>query len=123
MGGGDVAMMDEEDEFDGEGFGEEEHVEKKVKNNKTAKKEKKKKQKFDPTDLGSLLADAEEFAHLIDENEDSGGTDAVANRDNASKKQLKWEMNRENFMKGKTWKKKQGKGKKDFKAVKYKKKK
>merc|ERR1711874_453622 len=79
-GGGDVAMMDEEDEFDEEGFGEEEeeeeHVEKKVKNNKTAKKEKKKKQKFDPTDLGSLLADAEEFAHLIDENEDSGGTDA-----------------------------------------------
>merc|ERR1711913_112097 len=86
-------------------------------------KKKKKSAKFDPNDLGSLLADAEEFAHLIDENEDSGGTDAVATRDNASKKQLKWEMNRENFMKGKTWKKKQGKGKKDFKAVKYKKKK
>ncbi len=27
---------------------------------------------FDPNDLQSLLADAEEFSHLMDENEESG---------------------------------------------------
>jgi len=135
--GDDIDMMAGEEEFDEEGFGEgddemeEEAVQEAAKTvvAKAAKGKKKKKlAKFDPNDLGSLLADAEEFAHLIDENEDSGGTDAVANRDNASKKQLKWETNRENFMKGKNWKKKphiakRGKGKKDFKTVKHKKRK
>ena len=71
-----------EEEFDEEGFGEgddemeeEEAVQEAAKTvaAKAVKGKKKKKlAKFDPNDLGSLLADAEEFAHLIDENEDSG---------------------------------------------------
>jgi len=146
---------DEDDEFDEEGFGDEEafgtdeddDMEETVpvQVGKTKKKDKKKMEvapvvkkkktkfpKFDPNDLGSLLADAEEFAHLIDENEDTGGTESMANPDKASAKQLKWESKRDDFMSGKDWKKK-GKGeggkfskskngKKDFRSSKSKRK-
>merc|ERR1712025_611439 len=121
-------MDDGDDDFDEEGFGDEENdpedstVSKiKVK----AKKGKPKFPKFDPNDLSSLFADAEEFAHLLDENEDEGMGTSVATKDKASKKQLKWEDNRENHMKGpQSWKnKKKGKkpgggGAKNFKKSK-----
>ena len=31
-----------------------------------------KRSRFDPNDLSSLLADAEEFSHLLEQNEDEG---------------------------------------------------
>lgn len=131
----EMVYDDDDDEFDEEGFGEEgfgsdddnsdstdQAVEVKVGKKKDQKKKemapvvKKKKMKFpkfDPNDLGSLLADAEEFAHLIDENDDTGGTHSMANPDKASAKQLKWESKRDDFMSGKDWKKKgKGEGKK-----------
>jgi len=145
---------DGDDEFDEEGFGDEEAFgtdeddemeetvpvqvgktknkeKKKMLEAPPAKKKKTKFPKFDPNDLGSLLADAEEFAHLIDENDDTGGTHSMANPDKASAKQLKWESKRDDFMSGKDWKKK-GKGggkfskskggKKDFRSSKSKRK-
>ena len=110
--------LDEEgfgaDDFDEEGFGEDDEVEDNTvsKIKVKAKKGKPKFPKFDPNDLSSLFADAEEFAHLLDENEDEGMGTSVATKDKASKKQLKWEDNRENHMKGpQSWKNKK-KGKK-----------
>ena len=73
------------------------------------KKGKTKFPKFDPNEFSSLFADAEEFAHLLDENDDEGMGTNVANKDKASKKQLNWEDNRENYMKGgQSWKNKKG---------------
>merc|ERR1719318_1814211 len=118
-GGDDDDDLDEEgfggdDDMDEEGFGDDDQDEdqpvSKIRMN--PKKTKMKFPKFDPNDLSSLFADAEEFAHLLDENEDDGMTTSVSNKDKASKKQLNWEDKRENYMKGgQSWKNK-NKGKK-----------
>ncbi|XP_075391429.1 CCAAT/enhancer-binding protein zeta isoform X2 [Tenrec ecaudatus] len=59
----------------------------------------KKKRRFDNS---SLFVSAEEFGHLLDENMgskfDSIGMNAMANRDNASFKQLKWESDRDDWL-------------------------
>jgi len=104
----------DEDDLDEEGFGEDNDDEDKTvsKIKVKPKKVKTKFPKFNPNDLSSLFADAEEFAHLLDENEDDGMATSVSNKDKASKKQLNWEDNRENHMKGgQSWKNK-NKGKK-----------
>jgi len=123
--------LDEEgfgaDDFDEEGFGEDDIDDEDEPTSKIQIKPKKVKTKFpkfDPNDLSSLLADAEEFSHLIDENEDEGLASSVSNKDKASKKQLSWENSRENFMPGgQSWKnknqgKKMGGGNKNFKKSK-----
>ncbi|CAH0697721.1 unnamed protein product [Spodoptera exigua] len=54
-------------------------------------------------DLGSLFASAEEFSTLLEEtatNKKQGSSQAVANTDNASSKQLAWEDNRDRWIKG-----------------------
>lgn len=60
---------------------------------------KKKKKSFDDS---SLFVSAEEFGHLLDENMgskfDNTGMNAMANRDNASFKQLKWEAERDDWL-------------------------
>merc|ERR1712029_546142 len=99
---------DEEDELDEEGFGgsDDDDDEPPAKKSKP-KFAKMKFKKFDPNDLSSILADAEEFSHLIEENDaDAGTSSSVANKDKASKKQISWESNNENFMKGQNWKNK-----------------
>ena len=89
--------------FDEEGFGasDEEEEEKPVPKSKGKKKQK--FGKFNAADLSSLLADAEEFSHLIEENDDSGMANSLANKDKASKKQLSWEKDNDNFMKKGKW--------------------
>ena len=62
--------------------------------------------KFNVNDLSSILADAEEFSHLIEENEDGGTSASVGNKDKASKRQLSWERGNEDFMRGQNWKQK-----------------
>merc|ERR1712029_862412 len=100
---------DEEDELDEEGFGgsdDDDDDEPPAKKSKP-KFAKMKFKKFDPNDLSSILADAEEFSHLIEENDaDAGTSSSVANKDKASKKQISWESNNENFMRGQNWKNK-----------------
>merc|ERR1712025_1475224 len=103
-----------EDDFDEEGFGDEENDPEDSSVSKVkvkGKKGKTKFPKFDPNDLSSLFADAEEFAHLLDENEDEGLGTSVSNKDKASKKQLNWEDKSDRSMKGsQSWKnKKKGK--------------
>ncbi|XP_072934017.1 CCAAT/enhancer-binding protein zeta isoform X2 [Epargyreus clarus] len=54
-------------------------------------------------DLGSLFASAEEFSTLLEEtatNKKQGSSQAVANTDNASTKQLAWEDKRDRWIKG-----------------------
>lgn len=50
----------------------------------------------------SLFVSAEEFGHLLDENMgskfDNIGLNAMANKDNASLKQLRWEAERDNWL-------------------------
>ncbi|XP_064489791.1 CCAAT/enhancer-binding protein zeta-like [Ornithodoros turicata] len=57
--------------------------------------------------LNGLLASAEQFSHLLDENATSGvdttSTKALSNKDNASVKQLKWEMERDAWVRGQDW--------------------
>ncbi|XP_004686350.1 PREDICTED: CCAAT/enhancer-binding protein zeta [Condylura cristata] len=61
----------------------------------------KKKKKRDFND-SNLFVSAEEFGHLLDENMgskfDNIGMNAMANRDNASFKQLKWEAERDDWI-------------------------
>merc|ERR1712083_1224281 len=97
FGGGDS------DDFDEEGFGEEEQDDEpslmrlpEKPNAKKGKQKKAKFPKFDPNNLESILADAEQFSHLIEENDDDAGlTSSVSNSDKAGKKQLAWERKRE----------------------------
>merc|ERR1711879_363825 len=110
---GDVDAEDDLDEegfgenlFDEEGFGasDDDEEEEPVLKSKGKKKPKAKFGKFNAADLSSLLADAEEFSHLIEENDDTGMASSLATRDKASKKQLSWEKDNDNFMKaGKEW--------------------
>ncbi|XP_070382583.1 CCAAT/enhancer-binding protein zeta isoform X2 [Dermacentor albipictus] len=57
-------------------------------------------------DLSKLVASAEEFSHLLEEN--AGGVDtttsqAVSNKDKASAKQLRWERDRDAWVRGEDW--------------------
>ncbi|KAL6095491.1 cebpz [Pungitius sinensis] len=65
-----------------------------------SKRGKKKKGKTD----AAMFVSADEFGSLLDENAgskfDSIGLNAVANRDKAGLKQLKWEANRDDWMRG-----------------------
>merc|ERR1712083_784309 len=93
------------DDFDEEGFGEEEEDQDKVSKplrqieksiSKKGKQKKQKFPKFDPNNLDSILAEAEQFSHLIEENDDDAGlASSVSNSDKAGKKQLAWERKRE----------------------------
>ncbi|KAI8788116.1 CCAAT/enhancer-binding protein zeta [Biomphalaria glabrata] len=58
---------------------------------------KKKKKK---TDTSDLFASAEQFAHLLDEENDTlqGGSSDLLNRDKSAKKQLAWEMDRDRWL-------------------------
>merc|ERR1712037_319568 len=93
---------EDSDDFDEEGFGEEEQDDDEmskpspITNSKKGKQKKTKFAKFDPNNLESILADAEQFSHLIEENDDDAGlTSSVSNSDKAGKKQLAWERKRE----------------------------
>lgn len=59
----------------------------------------KKKRDFDDS---NLFVSAEEFGHLLDENMgskfDNIGMNAMANKDNASLKQLRWEAERDDWL-------------------------
>ena len=96
----------EDDEFDEEAFGEDDEDMASTFKAPKQKKAKMKFAKFDPHDLSSVLADAEEFSNLIEENDDAGTSSSVVNRDKASKRQLHWEKDNEDFMKGQKWKSK-----------------
>ena len=65
------------DDFDEEGFGEEEQEDDEMSKpssiTKKGKQKKAKFAKFDPNNLESILADAEQFSHLIEENDDDAG--------------------------------------------------
>ena len=102
----EMDIDNDEDEFDEEGFGEDSDEEESLTTLKTSKPKKAKMKfgKFNPNDLSSILADAEEFSHLIEENDDGGTSSSLATKDKASKKQLKWEKNNDDFMKSKKWK-------------------
>merc|ERR1712059_19203 len=114
MDDGDMDLDEEgfggsdEDDFDEEGFGGDDvEDDDKFTVKLKAKPKKTKFPKFDPNNLESILADAEEFAHLLDENDDGGQTESVANTDKANKKQLAWEKDRDTNMKGgNNWKSK-----------------
>merc|ERR1712059_228241 len=112
----DIAMDDGDMDLDEEGFGgsdeegfggDDVEDDDKFTVKLKAKPKKTKFPKFDPNNLESILADAEEFAHLLDENDDGGQTESVANTDKANKKQLAREKDRDTNMKGgNNWKSK-----------------
>lgn len=115
---------DSDDEFDEEGFGEEDsESEDEVQPKKMDKLTRMRKKFSVPKkggDLSSLLASAEEFADMIDENQDDmdlGGSEAMSTiTDRAGLKQLKWEKNRNNLQNSRSnWAKKSKTGGKTFK--------
>ncbi|OWF52318.1 CCAAT/enhancer-binding protein zeta-like [Mizuhopecten yessoensis] len=70
--------------------------------------------------LSSIFASADDFSHLLDETAasklDMTTSNAVSNKENASEKQLKWEMEREKKMSGREdWRKLKNRSKKPFK--------
>ncbi|CAN7995585.1 unnamed protein product [Ixodes hexagonus] len=74
--------------------------------------------------MSGLLASAEQFSHLLDENASAGvdttSAQALSNKDKASVKQLKWEMNRDAWVRGHDWRSRKrkfgGSGKRGGKA-------
>merc|ERR1740131_172481 len=86
------------------------HPKKKAK--KECKQRKQKGEKRNSTGMASLLADAENFSQMLETKDNEGTIASVSTKDKASAKQLKWEQERENSMKGREhWKR----GKKNFK--------
>lgn len=74
---------------------------------KTVKPGKPGKAKDKAFNMSGLLASAEEFSHLLEDNS-AGGLDltssqAMSNKDKASAKQLKWEANRDAWVRGEDW--------------------
>ena len=71
---------EDSDGLDEEGFGEDEGDDEQTKQlpdkslSKQGKQKKTKFPRFDPNNLESILADAEQFSHLIEENDDDAGT-------------------------------------------------
>lgn len=96
---GEPALSGDEEELLLEDSDEDEHVD-------VSKQESKGKSKLKlkgTDDLGSLFASAEEFSSLLEEtasNKKQGSSQAVANTENASGKQLAWEENRDRWIKG-----------------------
>jgi len=89
----DINFSDDEDE--------DQPPKKKSKKLKTSKK----RAVFDGGDLSGLLADAEEFSHLLEQNDDAGTSSSVSTKDKAGPKQLKWEEKTNAHMKGNKWSK------------------
>merc|ERR1712200_159192 len=87
---------------------EDDYVPLKKKAKKETKQKKHKVKKRNTTDMTSLLADAESFSQMLEANDNEGTIASVSTKDKASAKQLKWEQERDNFMKGR----RQWKGKK-----------
>ncbi|BFZ11566.1 hypothetical protein BsWGS_14605 [Bradybaena similaris] len=78
-----------------------------------------KKQKNSKFDTADLFASAEQFAHLLEEDAESGqislgGMGDLRNKDKAAQKQLKWEADRDRWVAGK--KNRHNSHKKDFKT-------
>jgi len=67
-------------------------------------KKKSKKGRMEGSDVSSMFASAEEFAHLLENSKASRGGRYDVKREGASDKQLKWEEKKE----GKNWNKKRG---------------
>ncbi|XP_077493721.1 CCAAT/enhancer-binding protein zeta-like [Amblyomma americanum] len=87
----DIEFSDEDDDFGTES---------------KPSKQKPAKGKAKSFDLSNLVASAEEFSHLLEDT--AGGVDtttsqAVSNRDKASVKQLKWERDRDAWIRGQDW--------------------
>ncbi|XP_037798952.1 CCAAT/enhancer-binding protein zeta-like [Penaeus monodon] len=110
-------MDDDELEFDEEdvAFSDEDDIgsAKPMKKKKEKGKRTKKSSKNDMEDLSSMFADAEDFAHLLEDNdeEEYGITSqAVLNRDRSRAKQLQWEKKRNHMDEGfDRWQNKRGK--------------
>ncbi|CAL1289576.1 unnamed protein product [Larinioides sclopetarius] len=71
--------------------------------NEEGEKPKKKKRKLQSFEEDNILADADEFSALLEEGaEDNITSEAFKRKDKSSAKQLKWEMDRNRFIKDKT---------------------
>jgi len=106
----DEELQEENIEFSNDDEDDYEPLKKKAK--KESKQKKHKVKKRNSTDMTSLLADAESFSQMLEANDNEGTIASVSTKDKASAKQLKWEQERDNFMKGRRqWKG----GKKNFK--------
>ncbi|XP_066280307.1 CCAAT/enhancer-binding protein zeta-like [Branchiostoma lanceolatum] len=82
----------------------------------TKPKRKRRRGKLPAVGSGSMFAAAEEFSSLLDDNAgskfDNIGIGALSNKDNADAKQLKWEVARDQWVRGQNWKdKKRNRGK------------
>ncbi|XP_035672008.1 CCAAT/enhancer-binding protein zeta-like [Branchiostoma floridae] len=82
----------------------------------TKPKRKRRRGKLPGVGSGSMFAAAEEFSSLLDDNAgskfDNIGIGALSNKDNADAKQLKWEVARDQWVRGQNWKeKKRNRGK------------
>ncbi|XP_019631116.1 PREDICTED: CCAAT/enhancer-binding protein zeta-like [Branchiostoma belcheri] len=82
----------------------------------TKPKRKRRRGKLPGVGSGSMFAAAEEFSSLLDDNAgskfDNIGIGALSNKDNADAKQLKWEVARDQWVRGQNWKdKKRTRGK------------
>ena len=89
----------ESEELEKEDFEDDEDLDEDEDEFEPPPKKKAKKPKFKTNDLQSLLASADEFASMIDENagEDATGTlGAIFNKDKSHVKQMKWESKRLN---------------------------
>ncbi|KAG7170064.1 CCAAT/enhancer-binding protein zeta-like [Homarus americanus] len=107
----DDLNFDETEEFSND---ESFEVEKSMKKKKSGKFSHKPSKKKGSDSLSSMFASAETFAHLLEENAEGNmnpnTTQSMANKDRAHAKQLNWEVDRDQNMKGNEWhKKKQGK--------------
>jgi len=103
-------LMEENIDFSNDDEDDFEPPKKKAK--KGSKQKKQKGEKRNSTGMASLLADAENFSQMLESNDNEGTIASVSTKDKASAKQLKWEQERENSMKGREhWKR----GKKNFK--------
>lgn len=86
-----------------------------------SKKPSKKKRKIESLTDTNILAAADEFAALLEDNAnskiDATTEQAFANKDNAGDKQIAWEVNRHRHIKGQKWQKKKKNLKKKRKNV------
>ncbi|KAK7068392.1 hypothetical protein SK128_007920 [Halocaridina rubra] len=109
---GSNAVDDEDDmEFDEENvaFSDEDDFESqssKKKGKMSLMKQPRKKKKNDLESLDSMFASADEFAHLLEENDEEENplpsitSNAIQNKDKSHVKQLRWEMDRADKLKG-----------------------
>ncbi|CAH1791855.1 unnamed protein product, partial [Owenia fusiformis] len=102
----DVAFSDDDDELGEVDFSKDKKAKKRSQEGPLESMRGKKRK----SDGAGLFAAAEEFADMMDDNAgakfDMGGGDAMSNKDNASAKQLKWELERDRKMRGADWRQK-----------------